>query len=155
MPLLKFNTTPSSMNSNAVSLVLILIKLVFKLGSFDSSGWIAKHQAAHGKMARFLKLSLTVTTPSQQQSPCIYIIRRQMLFGYMYAFEQSYCPRFPTTFCWNFYQKCRNLFVNKKLFGYFLEANVPLASVLPELSQRLALNQSEARKNIFIQIEES
>ena len=82
MPLLKFNTTPSSMNSNAVSLVLILIKLVFKLGSFDSSGWIAKHQAAHGKMARFLKLSLTVTTPSQQQSPCIYIIRRQMLFGY-------------------------------------------------------------------------
>ena len=47
-------------------------------------------------------------------------------------------------------------FVSKQnLFGYFLEANVPLASVLPELSQRLALNQSEARKNKFIQIEES
>ena len=36
-------------------------------------------------------------------------------------------------------------FVSKqKLFGYFLEANVPLASVLPELSQRLALNQSDS-----------
>ena len=47
-------------------------------------------------------------------------------------------------------------FVSKqKLFGYFLETNVPLASVLPELYQRLALNQSEARKNKFIQIEES
>ena len=47
-------------------------------------------------------------------------------------------------------------FVSKQnLFDYFLEANVPLASVLPELSQRLALNQSEARKNKFIQIEDS
>ena len=47
-------------------------------------------------------------------------------------------------------------FVSKqKLFGYFLEANAPLASVLPELCQRLALNQSEVRKNKFIQIEES
>ena len=47
-------------------------------------------------------------------------------------------------------------FVSKQnLFGYFLEANVPLASVLPELCQRLALNQSEVRKNKFIQIEES
>ena len=55
MPLMKFDTTPSSMNSNAVSLVLILIKLVFKLGSFDSSGWIAKHQAAHGKNGAFFK----------------------------------------------------------------------------------------------------
>ena len=47
-------------------------------------------------------------------------------------------------------------FISKQnLFGYFLEANAPLASVLPELCQRLALNQSEVRKNKFIWIEES